>query len=216
WNFTGNFIPDGVTAQTVIDDYINAIGTSTKLMGVKKLHQRMEVSAQGMSLVTDVYRQSPDKFAAVIKMGPTVIQKETYDGTVGKVSGMQENKTLEGEELESFKERATIFPELTYDQKGFKMELKGIEEINGQNAYKMLIESPSGEKVTEYFAVESSLKIRSVSGEGETVDFSEYKAVDGIMFPYSMSTTMPGAPMKMEMKVEAVEVNGDFDETVFQ
>ena len=144
------------------------------------------------------------------------MEKQTYDGVAGKVSGMQGNKTLEGEELEELKERVNIFPELTYDANGYKTTLKGIEEIDGQKAYKIVIESPAGKKSTEYYAMETSLKIRSVTSEGEAVDISDYKEIDGILFPHIYSMTLPGAPMKMEMKVEKIEVNGAIDESIFK
>jgi len=209
-------LPDGLTAQSVINDYINAIGTSAKLKTVKKMHQKMGMSIQGMNIVMELYQQSPNKFAMSQMMGPNVVMKQTFDGTVGKMSGMQGNKTLEGAELDDLRERASIFPEMTYDEKGYKMELKGIEDVEGKKAYKIVLESPSGKKSTDYFAMDNSLKVRSVSADGGTVDLGEYKAVDGILFPHNLSVTMPGAPMKMEMKVEKVEINGDFDETVFQ
>lgn len=207
-------IPDGVTAQTVIEDYLNAIGGADKLKTVTKLHQSMGLSMGGMSLGMESYQQEPNKYTVSTKMNGTVMEKQTYDGTRAKVTSMQGNKELEGKDLEEQKERVTIFPELTYDAKGYKTELKSIEEVNGKKAYKILVESPSGIKTTDYYDMESSLKVRNINAKGEAVGIGDYKAVNGILFPHTLSITLPNSP-QLDMKVKTIEVNGTIDASVF-
>lgn len=45
---------------------------------------------------------------------------------------------------------------MKFDELGYKTELTGIENIEGTDAYVVVVESPAGEKKTLYFAVETA------------------------------------------------------------
>jgi hypothetical protein len=54
---------------------------------------------------------------------------------------------------------------------------------------------------------------------GQEMEFestpSNYKPVNGVMMPYSLSQKVNGSPM-MDMTVEKIEVNAPIDDTLFQ
>ena len=80
---------------------------------------------------------------------------------------------------------------------------------------------PSGSKVSYYYDADSGLKIRKSetmqSPQGEIVqdqDFSDYREVDGIKFPFS--TTIPmGGPMKLTANTENLELNTGINDSEF-
>jgi hypothetical protein len=80
---------------------------------------------------------------------------------------------------------------------------------------------PSGKKQTDYYAVESGLKIRSVStvdgpqGPMTTAtDMGDYKAFDGVMFPTSIKAPL-NPQMTMEVSVEEIIINEEVDKSIF-
>ena len=118
----------------------------------------------------------------------------------------KDKTTFEGEELEAKKIEHMLHVERKYAELGFKLELKGIESIEGKDAYKMVITDPKGKSETTYFDVESGLKVQTVMSQETpmgpmtaTVTFKDYKEVGGFKFPHSI--TQSAGPQTMDMKV---------------
>lgn len=204
-------IPAGVTPKTVIADYVKTIGGAKALMKVKDVSTKMNTKFQGMDISITTSQKAPNKYAMAVKMGEMVIQKEVYDGKVGKQQSMQGKKDLEGESLEDIKAQAILNLEMNYEKLGYKLSLKGIEAINGKDAYIMEVISPKGKKSMEWYDVESKLKVRTTQTTTtemgpvtNTTDILEYKDVDGVKFPSVISIT--GA-MSMKLTAETIKVN---------
>ncbi len=204
-------IPAGVTAKTVIADYVNAIGGAKSLMKVKDVSTKMNTKFQGMDISITTNQKAPNKYAMAVKMGEMVIQKEVYDGKVGKQQSMQGKKDLEGEGLDDIKAQATLNLEMNYEKLGYKLKLTGIEAVNGKEAYIMEVLSPKGKKSTEWYDVASKLKVRTsqtttteMGPITNTTDYWEYKEVDGLKFPSVVSIS---GVMSMKLTAESINVN---------
>jgi zinc protease len=143
-----------------------------------------------MSLKMNTFFKMPGKFLLEILMNEQPVQRIVLNGDNGKMTGMQGNKTVTGAELEKMKLQAELFPENKYEKLGYKTELMGVEKIDGKDAYLIQITSPAQSITKEYYAVESGLKIRTISTEEtpmgpttQTSDIVEYSTVKGIQFP---------------------------------
>jgi hypothetical protein len=213
---------ENMTAQDVIDAYIEALGGKETLMAVEDVSMTMQTNLQGMSMETIVQRKAPNKFAMKMVMNGSPMQEQKFDGEAGMASQMGQSQKLEGEALESMEQQAIMFPELQYaTDQSVKLTLNGIENIDGTDAYEVIVESPSG-KTTEYFAVDSGLKIRTVetvenAGQSATIttDIGEYKEVSGIMFPHKLTIT-GAAPIPLNNEVVSIEVNKGIADSVFE
>ena len=204
-------IPAGVTPKTVVADYVKAIGGAKALIKVKDVSTKMNTKFQGMDISITTNQKAPNKYAMAVKMGEMVIQKEAYDGKIGKQQSMQGKKDLSGESLDDIKVQAILNIEMNYEKLGYKLNLKGIEAVNGKDAYIMEVISPKGKKSTEWYDVESKLKVRAsqtvateIGPIVNTTDIWEYKEVDGIKFPSVISIS--GA-MSMKLTAETINVN---------
>ena len=204
-------IPAGVTAKTVVADYVKAIGGAKALLKVKDVSTKMNTKFQGMDISITTSQKAPNKYAMAVKMGEMVIQKEVYDGKAGKQQSMQGKKDLSGESLDDIKAQAILNIEMNYEKLGYKLNLKGIEAVNGKEAYIIEVTSPKGKKSTEWYDVESNLKVRTsqtITTEMgpivNTTDIWEYKDVNGIKFPSVISIS--GA-MSMKLTAETINVN---------
>lgn len=213
--------PAGVTAQTVINNYINAIGGEKNLAKIKDISIVMNATIQGMGIEMKTYQKAPNKYMMQIGMGEMIFQKMVYDGIKGRASGMQGTQDLQGEELEELQYQAVMFIETQYDKLGFKTALKGIEAVNGNEAYVIEITNPKGSKSTEYFDVKSGLKIRSVrtseSPQGpitQTTDYADYRDVKGVKFPHEINQT--AGPQSFKMKAKTIEVNKKLKDSLFE
>lgn len=222
--------PAGVSATTVLDNAIKAKygmekgkALDKKLSKIKDITVKMNASIQGQTIGITRYQKAPNKFAMVMAMGTMVVQKQTFDGTVGKASGMQGNKTIEGAELEDLKASSEMFEELKMEALGFKHILLGIELLDGKDAYKMEKTSPSGEKETVWYDVATGLQAKTMSvktneqmgGEITVIGlYSDYKEVNGIKFAHKIIQSF--GPQSMEMSVTSVEVNTKVGDDIFK
>ncbi|OQA00144.1 MAG: Peptidase M16 inactive domain protein [Bacteroidetes bacterium ADurb.Bin408] len=206
--------PEGLTAETVLENYLNAIGGRKNLVKVKDITKIYSTLMQGMLIEMKMYQKAPNKMYVEVGAGGMILSKQTYDGVkaVSSVPMMGETKELEGDELESLKLEAIINLELDYAKNGIKIQLLGIEDINGSEAYKVEIQSPSGKKSYDYFDTKSSLKVRSIGDSGQS-NFSDYKEIKKIKYPGKITQDMEGQTIKFELK--SVEVNKKLDDKLF-
>lgn len=222
--------PEGVTAETVMNKYIESKygvakgkALDKKLKKIKDITVRMDATIQGQSINVTRYQKAPNKFANAITMGTMVIQKQAFNGTAGKSSGMQGSKDITGDDLEDLKLSSVMFLDAKYTDHGITYELLGVEPINGEDAYKMIQTKPNGDTETEWFNVASGLKVKSMSvqendemPEPITVisELSDYKEVNGIMFAHK--TKQSFGPQTLDMTVTAIEINTKLGDEVFE
>ncbi len=208
--------PAGVTAETVIQGYINAIGGAKKLKKIKDYTINATASMQGMTISLDQYCLVPDYFLLQVGSGPMIFAKQIYNAGKGvSISPMSgETKEMEAAELEGFRDQALGFPELSYVSLGYKLELLGIEEQPEKGAcYKLEVTRPSGDKSTEYYDVNTGLKVK-VEMKESTGELSNYKDVNGVLFPFTLSQSMGGQDIKFE--VTNVSVNTKLKKDLFE
>ncbi len=205
--------PVGITATAIINNYIKAMGGKEAMLAVKDIQTTATLSVMGMNLSGVTTQKAPNQYKSVITMQGREFQKQIFDGKKGFASGAGGSINLEGEELKTLGERAILFSELNYAKGGYDLEVKGIESVEGKDAYKVVITSAEGVKSTEFFEVATGFKIRIINSES-TVDLSDYKAVGGILYPHSSKIT--AGPQVIEVKVTDVKVNNGIGDSEFK
>ena len=215
--------PADLTAKDVISDYLAAIGGKDKLMNLKSMEQTLKMNMMGQEATIMSFQQAPDKFAMKINAMGMTVQEQIFDGTKGLNAGMQGKQMVtEGPELEAMRDQAKMVAQMDYLGEGYVMELKGIEAIEGEKCYKLIVTNPSGKKSTEYYSVAKNLLMRNVSAQeanGQSItitsDFSDYKDVDGYMLPHKITVANPMAPQPMVMEATTIKVNSDIPSETF-
>lgn len=208
-----------VTAQSVIDDYIDAIGGAAKLKAVKSLYTGMKASMMGQEATFETFQTAEGKFAMKMNMMGMVVQEGRYDGTKGMQSAMGKKTVVtEGKELDQLKKQSIMFEQLMYNNGKYKLELKEIENINGANCYKIMVTDPSGDVSTEYYDVKTALLVRNVTSNDKmtmTTDLKNYKDVNGVQIPHTteISGVMPTA---LVMEASNIEINKAFTDDIFK
>ncbi len=208
--------PAGITADQVINNYITAIGGVKKLKKIKDATINAGASMQGMPISFDLYYKAPDKMLLQIGSGAMVFAKQIYNAGKGISSSPMsgETKAMEDDELSGMKEQAMIFPEMYYATLGYTIELLGIEEQKDQKQYyKVQVNKGGDRKDTDYYDVQTGFKMRSESKE-QLTDFSDYKAVDGIMYPYAMTQNM--GQQTINFVVSSIKLNSKLKDDLFE
>ncbi len=200
-------IPEGVTVQSILENYMSAIGGKEKLEGVLSYAMTAEAEMQGMKLELEMKKTTKHQFMQDIKVMGNSVQKQVLDGEKGYATAQGQRKDLTPEEIERIKEESAAFPELNYLLAG-NLVLEGIEAIGDKKAYKLKVT----EKKSCFYDVESGLKLQVVNIEDvqgqqmiNTLAFDDYQEVSGIKFPFKMTQTM--GPQNFEFVVKEVKVN---------
>lgn len=213
-------IPEGVTAQSVIENYITAIGGKDKAMAVNTMHSISDVTIEGAPFSPKVVikQMMPNKESlemSIEDMG--VIMKQKFNGESGYMEQQGQRKETEGEMLTEQKNKKVMFPELYYDDT-FNVSLESLTTIDGNDVYKIRIEKNSKETF-KYYNAETGLltRVEKTEKKGETetttlVDYSKYSPVDGVKFPYyTMIKTGPQTIIFNTTKVTVNEGVSDAD-----
>jgi len=212
--------PDNVTAQTIVDNYLKVTGGKDKYLKITDITTKMSMSMQGMNISIEKYQKAPNKSATLTLMGGNLMQKQVFDGTKGFAVAGGQTKEVGGKDLDKLKEEAVMHSECKYAELGYKLTLAGIEAINGKDAYKIELVSPTEKKSTDYYDVESGLKVKTVmlvemggNAVTVTVDFADYREVDGIKFPFSITQIFGGREMKIV--VSSVDFKTVIEDKIF-
>jgi outer membrane lipoprotein-sorting protein len=106
-------------------------------------------------------------------------------------------------------------------KEGAKIDLVSKEKLDGADVYLLKVTKTSGEEsqiyvsASTYYIVKVAGKIKANGQEVDTeVNFSNYKAVDGLYFPHTMETASPMGGM-MTVDTISIEINPSIDANIF-
>ncbi len=207
-------VPEGLTAADVIDDYITAIGGKSKIMAVKDISLTMEADTPMGALSVKQMYMSPDKVKSEIAIGGNVMGGATVNGDKGFQSQAGQKIPMEAAMIATMKEGGNPFSQIDYVKMGYDLKLKGLEAIGDAKCYKIIFEKSDGSKVTEYYDIQTSLLIKSITvnaiapeGTPPAVsEFGDYKSVEGIMIPHTVKTT--GLfPIPLSLSLSETKIN---------
>lgn len=217
-------LPEGLTGKKLVSGYIDAIGGMEKLKSVKSIVTKMGMSVMGQNAAMEMGQKDDKMFYSETMMGGNMMQEQRFDGTQAKVVNFGQAQMITDEAaLQPMKDQAVTFGQLRYLTGDYELNIKGVEDVEGEKAYKLEIVKPNGDKSYEYYSVKSNLIVRGSAsqpgqgGEPQTIttDIMDYKSVGGIMFPHKMKV-MGAAPVPIEMTVESYELNANIPADKFK
>ena len=197
-------IPAGVTAQSVLNNYISAIGGEKAVKNVKTLAVMSAGTVQGMPLELTV-KTAPKKLGVDMKVMGNSMMKQIVNEKEAYAVQQGQRKDFKDEELKEMQAEATTFKELALltDK---NVTLTGIENINGTDAYAV----KSG-KSTYYYDVKTGYKVAEAKDleQGgqkmtQTTYYQDYKDVKGLKFPYK---TIMNVGIEIELITTEVKIN---------
>lgn len=220
-DFYGNTVkameaPSNLTGMDIISNYVKAIGGKEKLQKVNDVITKMGMSMQGMKIEIISKQKAPNKMCVETLMGTNVLSKQVCNGVKAMVKSQMGSKELTGAELEEMLAQSTLNAELYFDKMGISAELKGSEDVEGQPAWKVQMNLPSGKNTVDFYDQKSRLKVKSVSQQEQmsvTTLYSDYREVQGVLYPFKLKQS--AGPQSFDIEVSSVEVNRGIDDSVF-
>ena len=161
-------VPEGVTANSVIQNYINKIYLTDNQKVIAKKNKKTKfilaeydgsLPSMGMAFNLKTANASPNKSASVMKANGMTVQQEYFDGTTGKTVSMQGDKALTEDEIKSKTVPNYPFDQLHYFLEGiYQISLLGIESKDDKSFYKIEVKNTLSNSMSlEYYNVATGL-----------------------------------------------------------
>jgi zinc protease len=217
--------PSSISKDELIEKYILTTTKSAsmkeaikKIDKVKSMKQEVDLTAAQMPMTIKMttYFVAPNKESMKMEMQGMMVQKQYFDGTKGGSISMQTGKTeLTEDEIADKKKMYGLFPELNYSKSNVDYELLGIENQNGKDLFVLKVKTNKMSTFDYFTADFQKVKSVNVAEEGEATSiFSDFKEVNGILFPHQ--TTLMIGEMALNGEVKNIEINGKIEATVFE
>jgi len=205
-------IPSNVTSQSVIDNYIKAVGGKANAEAVKSVAMKADVKVDGapFPLNAELKVMAPSKESMILTaQGMGAIMTSKWNGTSGYTLQQGMKKEMTEEQIADKKNSRSIFPELGYSAE--QMKLIHIIDIDGKPHYKT--EVTKGSKTSlRFYDVETGLLTRVEKSEkaaGQEVknitNYSNYQDVNNVKLPFTYKIT--SGPQNFIMNMTEVKVN---------
>lgn len=215
-------VPANLKAADVINKNLDALGGKSNLNALKTVKILGSADFSGFNLNMASLYQLPDKMSMEITAQGQVFNTTIVNGNKAKVGQMGQFKVLEGDAATSTVNQAILIPELYVGRSDTKAEIKGMEIVEGRKTYVLDILRNGESTGLHYYDVETGMKLRTVVSElsgdelvTQTIDYSDYKEINGVKFPFTTKLSGGGMPMPLIMKAKSIETNVKIEDSAF-
>jgi predicted Zn-dependent peptidase len=204
-------LPEGVTASTILQSYIDAIGGQSLIESINTLSVAYQGNIMGNVIEAKTISTTEDQ-TQLISMGGNVMATVYVGQEDAYIEQMGNKMDMPQEMASDIRSSLGIVSELNLVNDE-NLEVTGLDEIDGEKAYAVTNKGGSSTS-TSYFSVESGLKLKQVSvveamGQTQTQEqiFGEYKSFGGLQLPTVSS--IPLGPQTIDVILSGVEINGN-------
>ena len=215
------------TVDEIIAKNLQAKGGAEKWQSVKSVKMTGKMTAQGSEMPLTVYAMRPNFNRQEITL-PAGKAIQAFDGTtawvVNPMLGIETPQVVPGPAAEFTKQSADFDGALiNYKDKGNVIELVGKEQLDGKDVYHLKVTVKGGPLQHYLVDANSGLELRTSTeielGDGKkqslTSAMSNYKAVNGIMIPHTVTQTA-GERQLLQWTITSVEFNAVPDDSIFR
>jgi len=203
-----------------------SMSRAARLEAAKKSAEHSEENAKQVQVPYTLEMKRPYKMRLEITFqGDTAVQ--VYDGEKGwKVRpflGRREVEAYTADELKAAAQQTQLDgPLIDYAAKGYKVEVEGMDPVEGHDAYRLKVTLKDGQVRHVWVDAKSYLDVkidetRQIGGKARTIvtTLRDFKAVEGLKIPHLLETTVTGAIGLEKIYVERVAVNPKLEDVRF-
>ena len=199
-------VDETLTAGSIIDNYIDAIGGLDKLNSVTSIEETYVADVMGNPF--EVYSLKSNKnqsLNTISVMGTS--QKIVVNQSSGFMEAMGQKIEITGTELEEAISSAALFTETNLDYS--TIELVGKTEVDDEAAYEIKV----SDSKSLFYSIKTGLKLKEVTTqevEGNSIItenfYNNYEEVEGILFPMSINLVTPAMPIPGGLFLNATSI----------
>lgn len=199
-------VDETLTAGSIIDNYIDAIGGLDKLNSVTSIEETYVADVMGNPFELYSLKSNKNQSLTTISVMGTS-QKIVVNQSSGFMEVMGQKIEITGTELEEAISGAALFTETNLDYS--TIELVGKTEVDDEAAYEIKV----SDSKSLFYSIETGLKLKAVTTqevEGNSMItenfYNNYEEVDGILFPMSINLVTPTMPIPGGLFLNATSI----------
>jgi hypothetical protein len=214
------------TVDDVVRRYLEARGSLAKLRTVKTLRLTGIMELPGVSAPFVLELKRPDRMRTEFMVeGRTSVR--AFDGQTAweqlPLPG-ERPRPMSPEDAAEARAQADVdlSPLVDAAAKGYTVELIGRDRLPGGDTWKLVVHGNDGPPRTMHLDARTHLVVQTLERrpvDGQEVDFvteiSDYRTVDGLVFPHRMDVGPKGSPERQRISVRRVEINPPMDDSRF-
>ena len=219
-----------ISANEIVDRNVSARGGLQAWRAVQTMSYTGKMEAGGkqnlqLPFVMEMKRPRKTRFELEFANTKAV---QVYDGAAGwkfrPFLGRDDVEPFSPEELKSASMESDLDgPLVDCVIKGTKVDLEGVEQVEGHDAYKLKLTMKGGSVRHIWVDTKTFLEVkiegvpRRMDGKMRYVEiyYRDYKNVNGLMVPYLLETTVQGVKQSHKIMIESVLVNPKLEDTLF-
>jgi predicted Zn-dependent peptidase len=211
---TSKAVDASVTGESIVKKFITAIGGDAAISSLKDLDMSGTSKIEGapMDFAFNQKYVLPKHFSMSMTAGPMVLFSQSVKDGVYAKSQQGQNVPVEEDEKEELDEEAYFVNEIYYQKNNYTYTVKGIEAVDGKDAYAVEVKSAKGRIFTNYYDVETGLKVKNshiedAGSQGKMnmyTTFGSYKTYNGVQMPTEIVSFVG---VKISMTIKDVKVN---------
>ena len=210
-------------AETILDRFVDVTGGKAVMEKHHNevMHGTIEFGGRGLKGTMTMYQAEPNLVRAIIDIeGVGKIES----GSNGEVAW--ENSAMQGPRIKKDVEKADAFRDATFNaalkwkQNYSHVETTGVENVDGQECYKLVLTPPLGNPTTEFFDKKTGLLVKTTAkrttamGEIEAeVLPSDYRKEGDVIIPHKLLNKFAG--QEFTISVESIEFNAEIPKDRF-
>ena len=199
-------VDETLTAGSIIDNYIDAIGGLDKLNSVTSIEETYVADVMGNPFELYSLKSNKNQSLNTISVMGTS-QKIVVNQSSGFMEVMGQKIEITGTELEEAISNAALFTETNLDYS--TIELVGKTEVDDEAAYEIKV----SDSKSLFYSIKTGLKLKEVTTqevEGNSMItenfYNNYEEVEGILFPMSINLVTPAMPIPGGLFLNATSI----------
>lgn len=223
-------VPAKLSAEEIVDKSVAARGGLAAWRAVQTMSYSGKLDAGGkqnvqLPFVTEMKRPRKTRVEIEFANNKAV---QVYDGANGwklrPFLGRRDVEPFSADEMKAASMESDLDgPLADHATKGIRVDVEGVEKVEGHDAYKLKLTMKGGQVRHLWVDAQTFLEVkiegvpRRMDGKMRPVEiyYRDYKAVNGLMVPYVLETTVQGVRQSRKMTIESVEVNPNLDDSLF-
>lgn len=203
-----------VTATSVLQNAIEAYGGEAAIAAIKDATLKGSVSMMGQAMQYEQKHVMPGGYSAVVKMGPMELMKQSKNGSEYSAAMQGTKQEVSADDKAQLDAKAALYDERYYlSNAAVKLNLKGIESVDGKDAYDIEIVTPEGSSFHAFYDVKTGLKVQEMRQQevgpmgkvNVTTLYKEYKEFNGVKIPVQIVIDL--GVMKQDISITEVKIN---------
>lgn len=215
------------TVDEVLNKHVEARGGIEKIRALKALKMTgTAMVGPGLQAPFTLIVKRPNSMHMELSIqGKSLIQ--ATDGStpwmINPFAGSSDPEAMSAEDAKDVEQQADFDgPLVDHKAKGNAIEFLGKEDFEGTFVYKLKVTLKGGDVQYVYLDATSYLQLKETTKrvrDGKEAEFeslsSNYKAVDGVQFPFSLETKANGQP-QFSLTLTSIEANKPVDDAIFK